>query len=120
MAGRPAWAHGSDYVVKDYSIAVVTAAKALAASVVDLLSDGADQAGKIISSHKRTMTKSEYLSFMRGLSSEELFESDQLVPVVPSFHLAHHLEPGLDEAAKSAGQGPLDHSNTVVFSDDRE
>ena len=80
VGGATGVGHGSDYVVKDYSIAVVTAAKALAASVVDLLSDGADQAGKIISSHKRTMTKSAYLSFMRGLSSEELFESDQLVP----------------------------------------
>ena len=68
--------HGSDYVVEDFNLAVVTAAKVLAATVVDLLADGATQAGQIKSSYKPMMTKSEYLSFMRSLAKEELYDFD--------------------------------------------
>ena len=53
---------------------MITAAKALAASVIDLLADGASQGGKIVSHNKPAMTKDEYLSFMRSLHREELFE----------------------------------------------
>ena len=74
VGGATGVGHGADYVVQDYDIAVVTAAKALAATVVDLLGDGATKAGSIISGHKRQMTKSDYLKFMRGLAKEELFE----------------------------------------------
>ena len=76
VGGATGVGHGADYVVQDYSIAVVTAAKALAATVVDLLANGATKAGSIISGHKRQMTKSDYLKFLRGLAKEELFESE--------------------------------------------
>ncbi len=74
VGGATGLGHGSDYVVQDYNLAVITAAKALAATVVDLLADGATRGGRITSSHRPAMTKNEYLSFMRSLMKEELFE----------------------------------------------
>ena len=74
VGGATGLGHGSDYNVEDYRLAVVTAAKALAATVVDLLTDGAARAGRIISTHTPSKTKDEYLSFMRSLAREELFE----------------------------------------------
>ena len=66
--------HGNSFVVEDYQLGVITAAKALAGTVVDLLADGAAEANRIISAHRPTMTKNEYLRFLRGLAKEELFE----------------------------------------------
>ena len=66
--------HGADYVVQDYGIAVIAAAKALASTVVDLLSNGAALGGKIASQHKAAMSTREYLNFMRGLAKEQLFD----------------------------------------------
>ena len=77
VGGATGLSHGSDYVVQDYQLAVITAAKALAATVVSLLADGASQAAAVISRHKPAMTKSEYLGFMRSLATEELFEFDE-------------------------------------------
>ena len=74
VGGATGLGHGADYLVHDYQLAVVTAAKALASTVVDLLSDGAAQAGRIVSKHNPAMSKDDYLSFMRGLSAEELFQ----------------------------------------------
>ena len=74
VGGATGLGHGSDYVIKDYNLSVITAAKALAATVVDLLCDGAKQGGKVLSGHKPAMTKSEYLATLRGLAKEELFE----------------------------------------------
>jgi amidohydrolase len=74
VGGATGLGHGADYLVQDYGVAVIAAAKALASTVVDILADGAAQAGRIVSQHKPAMTKSEYLSFMRGLAREELFD----------------------------------------------
>ena len=74
VGGATGLGHGADYVIHDYELAVITAAKCLASTVVDLLSDGANQAGKVISSHTNAMTTEEYLSFMRSQAKNELFE----------------------------------------------
>ena len=76
VGGATGLSHGSDYVVQDYQLSVITAAKAMATTVVSLLADGASQAAAVASRHKPAMTKSEYLSFMRSLAREELFEFD--------------------------------------------
>ena len=76
VGGATGLGHGADYLVEDYGLAVVTAAKALAATAVDLLADGATKAGGIISGHRPEMTREEYLKFMRGLASEETFRSE--------------------------------------------
>ena len=76
VGGATGLSHGADYVVHDYGLAVVTAAKALAATTVDLLADGAARAGEIVAGHRPEMTHQEYLKFMRDLASEETFESE--------------------------------------------
>ena len=76
VGGASGLGHGADYVVEDYALAVVTAAKALAGTAVDLLADGADVAGNIISGHRPEMTPDEYLKLMRKLASEETFRGE--------------------------------------------
>ncbi len=73
VGGATGIGHGADYVVEDYSLAVVTAAKALANTAIDLLADGAAVGGDIVSKHRPEMTRSEYLRFMRSLAKEETF-----------------------------------------------
>ena len=66
--------HGNNYLIQDYGLAAVTAAKALALSVVDLLADGARVARDVLNQHQPAMSKDEYLAFMRGLAKEELYD----------------------------------------------
>lgn len=75
VGGATGLGHGSNYLVEDYGLAVVTAAKALANTAIDLLADGASRGGSIVSGHRPEMTRPEYLKFMRGLASEETFKS---------------------------------------------
>jgi metal-dependent amidase/aminoacylase/carboxypeptidase family protein len=75
VGGATGLGHGANYVVQDYQLAVITAAKAMAATVVDLLADGAVRANKIIANHRPEMTRQEYLKFMRNLAREEIFEA---------------------------------------------
>ncbi len=75
VGGATGVGHGADYVVQDYSLAIITAAKALASTAIDLLADGAKVGGGIVSGHRPEMTRSEYLKFMRSLAKEETFKS---------------------------------------------
>ncbi len=75
VGGATGIGHGADYVVQDYALAVVTAAKSLAATAIDLLADGAEVGAGIISRHRPEMTRAEYLKFMRSLAKEETFKS---------------------------------------------
>ena len=74
VGGATGIGHGADYVVQDYGLAVITAAKALAATAIDLLADGAAAGGGIVGRHRPEMTRQEYLKFMRGLAKEEKFQ----------------------------------------------
>ena len=74
VAAAKGMAHGADYVVHDYDLGVLTAAKAMAMTVVDLLEDGARRARKIVSGHRAAMPRRQYLSFARGILKEETFE----------------------------------------------
>ena len=76
VGGATGLGHGADYVVHDYGLAVITGAKALAGTIVDLLADGAARGGEIVAGHRPEMTSQEYLKFMRDLASEETFESE--------------------------------------------
>ncbi|HBJ32638.1 MAG TPA: amidohydrolase [Dehalococcoidia bacterium] len=62
--------HGIDYVVQDYELGVITGAKAMAMTVIDLLSDGARQANRIKAEYNAPLTKDSYLSLMRGMLKE--------------------------------------------------
>ena len=61
---------GIDYVVQDYELGVITGAKAMAMTVIDLLSDGARQANRIKAEYNAPLTKDSYLSLMRGMLKE--------------------------------------------------
>ena len=74
VGGATGIGHGADYVVHDYSLAVITAAKALASTAIDLLADGAQTGGKIVSNHRPEMTRAGYLKYMRSLAKEETFK----------------------------------------------
>ncbi len=74
VGGATGLGHGADYVVQDYQLAVITAAKSMAATVVDLLADGAALGGKVVAEHRPEMTRQEYLKFMRSLASDHTFE----------------------------------------------
>ncbi len=65
--------HGDDYLVQDYGLGVITAAKAMAMTVVDLLADGARKAMEAKSRYRAPMTKREYLSLMRSMFKEETY-----------------------------------------------
>ncbi len=73
VGGATGIGHGADYVVQDYGLAVVTAAKALADTVVDLLAEGGAGAGDVLAHGRKFMTKDEYLGRLRSLAKEERF-----------------------------------------------
>ena len=73
VAAASGHAHGADYVVEDYELGVITAAKAMAMTVIDLLVDGARLAKKVKSEYSAPMTKDRYLSLMRGMLKEETY-----------------------------------------------
>ena len=66
-------AHGNDYMVQDYGLAVLTAAKAMAMTVIDLLAGGAHRAAQVKAGYKPRMTKQEYLSLMEGMLKDRTF-----------------------------------------------
>ena len=74
VGGASGLGHGANYVVEDYGLAVITATKALAGTAIDLLADGAANAGQAISGQRAQMTRDQYLAFMRQLASEETFK----------------------------------------------
>ena len=55
------------------ALAVLTAAKAMAMTVIDLLSDGAQKALEIKREFRAPMTSAAYLKLMRGMLKEETF-----------------------------------------------
>tara|TARA_B100000470_G_scaffold135911_1_gene105308 strand:- start:287 stop:1612 length:1326 start_codon:yes stop_codon:yes gene_type:complete len=66
--------HGIDYVIEDYQLAVLTGAKAMAMTVVDLLTEGGSNASKIVSENEPPLTKFSYLSLLRSMTKEESFK----------------------------------------------
>ncbi len=63
--------HGNDYVVRDYELGVLTAAKGMATTIVDLLANGGRRASEIKRSYDAPLTKESYLALMRGMLREE-------------------------------------------------
>jgi amidohydrolase len=67
--------HGADYRIYDYHRAVTNPAKAMAMTVVDLLSNDAQQARRVVAEFKPRMTRAEYLAYLRRLSTTTLFRA---------------------------------------------
>ncbi len=66
--------HGVDYVIEDYETAVLTAGKAMAMTVIDLLGDGAAKALEVRRTYRAPMSKLEYLSTVRAVAGEETYK----------------------------------------------
>ena len=75
VGGATGLGHGATYVVENYELSVITAAKSMVATAIDLLYDGATTGNRILSKHRPHMTRSEYLTFMRNLDQDETFKS---------------------------------------------
>ena len=66
--------HGADYLVQDYTLAVINPAKVMAMTVIDLLSNGATRAKEIMDTARVPLTEGEYLKLLRGFAREEEWE----------------------------------------------
>jgi metal-dependent amidase/aminoacylase/carboxypeptidase family protein len=62
IGGAKGGAHSKDYELVDKELCYVTAAKALIATAIDLLADGAETGLEIKKGYKAPMTKDEYLT----------------------------------------------------------
>ncbi len=74
VGGAVGKGHGKDYMIQDYDTAVINPAKAMATTVIDLLSGGAARAKEVLSNSKPVMTKKQYLSFQNSRLREEMYE----------------------------------------------
>ncbi|MBV9543399.1 MAG: hypothetical protein JOY61_03370 [Chloroflexi bacterium] len=66
--------HGANFNVDDYTAAAVTPAKAMAMTVVDLLSDGAARAHAIRAQFEPRFSRAAYVEFMRGLAGSTVYD----------------------------------------------
>ncbi len=74
VGGFSGMSHGIDYVVQDYEQAVISPAKAMAMTVIDLLASGAEKAKEVLAQSPAQMTKARYLAFQDKRMSEEVYE----------------------------------------------
>jgi len=72
--GAEGTGHGADYRIADPVLAILNPAKAMAMTVIDLLSDGAGAAQCILAEAKPRFTKDEYLTFQRRLNKTVTFD----------------------------------------------
>jgi metal-dependent amidase/aminoacylase/carboxypeptidase family protein len=70
FSGHP---HGADFDIVDETLAYLNPVKALAMTIVDLLSDDARGARRIIADFRPRMARAEYLQFMRELNRLETY-----------------------------------------------
>lgn len=73
VGGASGRGHSEDYRIVDYDLAVVKAAKAMAGTVVDLLSGNARLASQLKAKFKPQMTKRQYLDLVDGLFTTREF-----------------------------------------------
>ena len=73
-AGVTGTSHGNDYLTKDYDLALINPAKAMAMTVIDLLSDNALRAKEVLSKSKPPMTKEQYVKSLDSLFTEEEYQ----------------------------------------------
>ena len=62
--------HTLEFSVMDYEAAVVFPAKLMAMCVIDLLSEGAEEARRVKVEFQPPLTKEKYLELMEGLMKE--------------------------------------------------
>jgi amidohydrolase len=75
--GASGRSHSNEYEITDWELDVVEAGKALASTVIALLSDGAARGRELIDGFEAPLTIPEYLATLRGFRRMETFEPDQ-------------------------------------------
>jgi amidohydrolase len=73
-AGAEGNGHGADYRIEDPVKAILNPAKAMAMTVLDLLTGGAGAAQRVLAEAKPRFTKDEYLAFQRQLNKTDVFD----------------------------------------------
>jgi len=68
--------HSKDFEATDEEMAFITSAKILAATVIDLLANEAQEARDIINQFKPKLEKQQYLELLDSLSYQQMWESD--------------------------------------------
>jgi amidohydrolase len=69
--------HGHDYLIEDYDRAVIAPAKVMAATIIDLLSDGAQTARAALDGYIPPMTADQYVAAQREQFTTEIYEPQQ-------------------------------------------
>ncbi len=67
--------HGADYIIEDYDRAVIAPAKVVAATVIDLLGNGASAAKKVIDDYSATYSRDNYVALQRAQFRIETYNS---------------------------------------------
>jgi amidohydrolase len=70
--------HGADYRIEDHTRAVINPAKVLAMTVVDLLSEDAQHARRVMAEFKPRMSRQEYLAYLRRMDTKQLYRAEDL------------------------------------------
>lgn len=70
--------HGADYRIEDHTRAVINPAKVLAMTVVDLLSEDAQNARRVMAEFKPRMSRQEYLAYLRRMDTKQLYRAEDL------------------------------------------
>jgi amidohydrolase len=73
VGGARGTGHGKDYLVEDYALAVLGAARALAMTVIDLLAEGAVRAKEVKARFRPRLTKADYLLLQASRMREEVY-----------------------------------------------
>ena len=76
--GASGTGHGNDYLMQDKQAVYVNMAKLLAMTAIDLMSDEADQARKILDTAQPKLSKQQYLEFNRSMMEKTRFEAEAL------------------------------------------
>ena len=66
--------HGPDYVIADYDLAVVAPAKIMSATVIDLLSNDAAEARRVLANFKPLMSRSQYVTSQAERFNTEMYK----------------------------------------------
>jgi metal-dependent amidase/aminoacylase/carboxypeptidase family protein len=65
--------HGDDYLIDDYELGVLTGAKAMAMTTIDLLSEGGVKGVGVVNNYHASLTKQEYLALLRKILKKETY-----------------------------------------------
>ncbi len=69
--------HAADFFIEDPNVAYVQPAKAVAHTIVDLLTDNGVEARRVLQAFQPRMSREQYLQHMRGLARTQRYEAAQ-------------------------------------------